>query len=157
MWCNGLRILHCHCSVFHHCYGAGSVPGSGTSICCGCGQNNEWNKNYYLKEFWTYRRAESITNSIHIYVCVYIYIYIYIYIFCIPTPHLNLLHTLLLYILLFLFSSSTSSLPSSHWGFLITNCSGLLFSLIYRSVTDILLYHHNTMIGFMILTCLGID
>ena len=34
--CRGLRIWHCQCSSSGHCCGTSSVPGPGTSTCCGC-------------------------------------------------------------------------------------------------------------------------
>ena len=34
----GLRIWHCHCSSSGHCCGVGSIPGLGTSTCCGHSQ-----------------------------------------------------------------------------------------------------------------------
>lgn len=32
-----LTIWHCHCSSLFCCCGTSSIPGSGTSVCCGCG------------------------------------------------------------------------------------------------------------------------
>ena len=31
LWHNGLRIWHCHCNGYHHCYGTGSIPGPRSS------------------------------------------------------------------------------------------------------------------------------
>ena len=35
LWCSGLRIWDRHCCGLGHCHGAGSIPGPGTSTCCG--------------------------------------------------------------------------------------------------------------------------
>ena len=40
-WPSGLGIQHCHCYGWGHCHGIGSVPGLGTSTCCGHGQKNQ--------------------------------------------------------------------------------------------------------------------
>ena len=41
----GLRIWHCHCCCWGHCYGPSSIPGSGISTCRGHSQN-QTNKGY---------------------------------------------------------------------------------------------------------------
>ena len=38
LWCRGLRIRWYHCCDLAHYCGSGSVPGLGTSTCCGHGQ-----------------------------------------------------------------------------------------------------------------------
>ena len=44
LWHSRLRISHCRCSGSGRCYGSGhccgsgSIPGPGTSTCCGCSQ-----------------------------------------------------------------------------------------------------------------------
>ena len=40
-WCSGLRIRHCHCCGLDCCCGMGLIPGSGTSVCYGCGQEKK--------------------------------------------------------------------------------------------------------------------
>ena len=42
-WLSGLRIQHCHCCDLGHCCGKSSVPGLGTSVCCGHGQKKKKN------------------------------------------------------------------------------------------------------------------
>ena len=41
LWYRVLRIQCCHCSNSGCCCGAGSIPGPGTSICHGCGQEKK--------------------------------------------------------------------------------------------------------------------
>ena len=38
LWHSGLSTWHCHCRRSGCCCGTGSVPGPGTSTCCGYGQ-----------------------------------------------------------------------------------------------------------------------
>ena len=38
---NRLRIWYCYCSGSGHCYGAGLIPGLGTSTCCGRSQKQQ--------------------------------------------------------------------------------------------------------------------
>ena len=44
-WLSRLRSQHSHCSSSGHCFGAGSIPGPGTSTCCRHGQKNKQTKN----------------------------------------------------------------------------------------------------------------
>ena len=37
LWFRGLKIQHCHCYNSSYSCGLGSIPGLGTSACCGCG------------------------------------------------------------------------------------------------------------------------
>ena len=41
LWHSRLRNWHCRCSSSSHCCSAGSIPGLGTSTCCGCGQKKK--------------------------------------------------------------------------------------------------------------------
>ena len=41
LWYSGLMIQHCHCSSLGHCYGAGLIPGPGTSTCHGIWQKKK--------------------------------------------------------------------------------------------------------------------
>ena len=38
LWCSKVGIWHCHCSGLGCCHGTSSIPGLGTSKCCGHGQ-----------------------------------------------------------------------------------------------------------------------
>ena len=38
LWCSQLWIWHCHHSGLDYYWGIGSIPGLGTSSCCGCGE-----------------------------------------------------------------------------------------------------------------------
>lgn len=40
LWHSRLKIHHCHCSTLGHYWGAGSIPGWGTST-CGCSQEKK--------------------------------------------------------------------------------------------------------------------
>ena len=51
-------MQHCHSCALGHCCGAGSIPGSGTSACCGHGQNSK-NKTKQNKS----KQANKQTNK----------------------------------------------------------------------------------------------
>ena len=52
------RIQHCHCLGLGHCRSARSVPGPGTSICCGWRQKNKI-------------KFKKLSLSIYIYISIY--------------------------------------------------------------------------------------
>ena len=82
LWCNGLRIQHCHCSSFGHCCGANWVPGLGTSASWRCGQKIKNKINGKISKsslwYWSLGPNQSRSESLGIkprdqYVCVYIF------------------------------------------------------------------------------------
>ena len=57
LWCR-VRIQHCHRCGIDCSYGQDSVPGPGTSLCCGCGQKTKTKtKENKTLAFWRLVRA----------------------------------------------------------------------------------------------------
>ena len=46
-WLSRLRSQHSHCSSSGHCFGAGLIPGPGTSTCCRHGQKKKKKVNIF--------------------------------------------------------------------------------------------------------------
>ena len=57
MWCNGLRIWHCHCSSLSRCCGAGLIPGSKLSHAVGAAKKKNI-INYEFNSFHCYRAVQ---------------------------------------------------------------------------------------------------